>query len=99
MTFIDRYDLENLKNEAEKLVFEELGKQLESYQGDDLCLCNDCVADMAAISLNAVKPYYHHSLIGGLYAAEAVNNEEYAESIRIAVMQAIKKVRKNPSHN
>lgn len=99
MPFIDRYDLENLKNESERLVFEELGKQLEAYKEDDICFCDDCVIDMAAIALNMVKPYYRHSLLGTLYAVEALSNEEYAESIRIAVMQAIKKVRKNPSHS
>jgi competence protein ComFB len=98
MGFIDNYDFELLKNEAEKLVLDELGRQLESYDGE-ICTCNDCVIDMAAMALNAVKPYYRFSLLGTLYAAQAMNEESYAASIREAVSNAVEKVRKNPSHD
>ncbi|GHV37687.1 hypothetical protein AGMMS49546_06260 [Spirochaetia bacterium] len=99
MAFIDNYDFELLKNEAEKLVLEELGNQLESYPGE-ICTCNDCVVDMATMALNAVKPLYRFSLLGTLYAAQAMNEQtEYADSIRDAVSNAIEKVRKNPSHD
>jgi competence protein ComFB len=98
MTFIDSYDFELLKNEAENLVLNELGQQLESYP-DEICTCNDCVVDMAAIALNSVRPLYRYSLLGGLYAAEALSNQDYAESIRNAVSTAIEKVRQNPSHD
>jgi competence protein ComFB len=55
---------------------------------------------MAAIALNTVKPLYRYSLLGGLYAAEALNeHKDYAESIRNAVNAAIEKVRQNPSHD
>jgi competence protein ComFB len=98
MAFIDNYDFDLLKNEAEKLVLDELGSQLESY-GKEICICNDCVVDMAAMALNAVKPYYRFSLLGTLYAAQAMGEESYAASIREAVSSAIEKVRKNPSHD
>jgi competence protein ComFB len=98
MAFIDAYNLENLRNEAEILVFNELEKQLEAYTGD-LCRCDDCVVDMAAISLNVVKPLYRHSLLGTLYAAQALGDTTYAGSIQQAVSQAIEKVRENPAHN
>jgi competence protein ComFB len=98
MAFIDNYDLELLVNEAEKLVRDELGRQLESFEGE-ICLCNDCVMDMAAMALNAVKPLYRVSLLGTLYASTVMNEESYAAGIRDAVAQAIEKVRKNPSHD
>jgi competence protein ComFB len=98
MAFIDDYDFELLKNEAEKLVLDELGRQLGSYEGE-ICRCNDCVVDMAAMALNAVKPYYRFSLVGTLYAAQAMSEESYASSIREAVSSAIEKVRENPSHD
>ncbi len=99
MAFIDNYELENLKNEAERLVFEELGKQLEQFEEGDVCMCNECVIDMAALALNSVKPLYRHSLLGTLYAAEITHdNEQYAEDLRLAVMNSIKHIRKNPSH-
>ncbi|MDR2447558.1 MAG: late competence development ComFB family protein [Treponema sp.] len=100
MTFIDNYNLENLKNEAERLVFDEINTQLGSFPEGEICTCNECVIDMAAIALNTVKPFYRHSLLGTLYALEVINiDEEYAQSIRIAVTQAIEKVRKNPAHS
>ena len=98
MAFIDNYDFEFLKNEAENLVLAELGRQLEEFDGK-VCCCNDCVADMAAIALNSVKPLYRSSLLGTLYAASAMDEKAYATSIREAVFTAIEKVRKNPSHD
>ena len=47
MAFIDSYDFENLKNEAENLIIKDLGRQLEAYP-DPICKCNDCILDMAA---------------------------------------------------
>ena len=97
MAFIDNYDFEVLKNEAENLVLGELDRQLKSYP-EPICQCNDCVVDMAAVALNSVKPLYRVSLLGSLYTALAMDEKEYATSIREAVFMAIEKVRKNPSH-
>jgi competence protein ComFB len=98
MAFTDDYDFELLKNEAEHLVINELGKQLESYEGE-ICTCNDCVVDMAAIALNSVKPLYHFSILGNLYASQAMEDGDYGRSLREAVASAIEKVRRNPSHD
>jgi competence protein ComFB len=98
MAFIDNYEFDLLKNEAENLVLHELGRQLEAYQGS-ICRCNECVVDMAAIALNSVKPLYRFSLLGSLYAAQAMNEKVYADSVQKAVGEAIERVRKNPSHD
>ena len=95
---MEQYDFEHLKNEAENLVLTELGLQLETYS-DPICLCNECVLDMAAMVLNTVKPVYRVSLLGTLYAATAMDEEAYAASIQEAVSSAIEKVRENPSHD
>ena len=97
MALTDRYDFEHLKNEAETLVFNELEKQLGSC-GEEICRCNECVGDMAAMILNTVKPLYRFSLLGALYASDAINDEAYAQSLRLSVAQAIEKVSANPSH-
>jgi competence protein ComFB len=99
MTLIDRYNFELLENEAEKLVLEELGEQLEAYHEEEICLCNECVVDMAAMALNTVKPFYRFSLLGTLYASQAMSEKSYAESLKAAVSNAIEKVRKNPAHD
>jgi competence protein ComFB len=61
MAFEDTYDFDLLKNEAEKLVLHELEGQLEALPGE-VCRCNECVVDMAAIALNTVKPLYRFSI-------------------------------------
>ena len=98
MALKDIYDFELLKNEAEQLVLYELEKQLESEPGE-ICRCNECVVDMAAIALNTVKPLYRFSLLGSLYAAQAMNKQSYADGVQRAVAHAIKKVKTNPSHD
>ncbi len=96
MSLRDSYDLENLVNEAERLVFDELERQLADI--DNICKCQDCVLDMAAYALNHIKPYYRVSLMGTLYA-HSIDNTEYANDVRNAVKEAVKKVSSNPSHD
>ena len=98
MAFADTYDFVLLKNEAEQLVLRELEHQLKVYP-EEICRCNECVVDMAAIALNSVKPLYRFSLLGTLYAAQAMNEKDYADSVQNAVAQAVDKVRNNPSHD
>ncbi|GMO32121.1 MAG: hypothetical protein Ta2F_07960 [Termitinemataceae bacterium] len=96
--FIDEYNFENLSNQAERIVIEELGNQLEKHY-DKICKCNDCITDMAAMALNNVKPLYRCSLLGTLYTAEAMQDDAYSKSVKKAVTLAIEKVSINPSHN
>lgn len=96
MSLKDNYDLENLVNEAERLVFSELETRLKEY--DNICKCQDCVMDMAAYALNHTKPYYRVSLMGTIYA-HSIENTEYAQEVKKAVREAIKKISSNPSHD
>jgi len=98
MALTDRYNFENLRNEAEKLVLKELEFHLDTYP-EPICRCNECVLDMAAMALNSVKPLYRVSLLGSLYTASAMDEKAYAISVRKAIVNAIEKIRKNPSHD
>jgi len=49
--------------------------------------------------LNSVKPLYRVSLLGTQYAAQAMNEASYAESLKDSVAKAIERVRKNPAHD
>jgi competence protein ComFB len=98
MAFADNYDFENLKNESETMVLEELGRQLDAST-ETICRCNDCINDMAAMALNQVKPLYRVSLLGTLYTARAMEEEEYATKLHEWVEYAIRRVKKNPSHD
>jgi len=97
MAFIDDYDFDLLKNEAENLVLRELERQLANYLAP-ICRCNDCIVDMAALALNSVKPLYRVSLLGTIYASNAMDERAYALSVRQSVLKAIEQIRKNPSH-
>lgn len=98
MAFLDDYNFDLLKNEAEVLVIKEIEQQLEA-ETDQMCRCNECVVDIAAIALNSVKPLYRFSLLGTLYASQAITEQVYAESIKNAVAEAVKKVKGNPAHD
>jgi len=98
MAFIDEYDFDLLKNEAEVLVIREMEAQLKDERVN-MCRCNECIVDIAAVALNSVKPLYRFSLLGTLYASQAMTEQAYADSVKEAVIQAIKKVKKNPAHD
>jgi competence protein ComFB len=98
MAFINNYDFDLLKNEAEVMVINEVEQQLEK-EPEKTCRCNECIVDMVAIALNHIKPLYRFSLLGTLYASQAMNQQEYADSVRKEVAEAIIKVRENPAHD
>ncbi len=73
MAFRDNYDFGILVNEAERLVEEELGRRLEELGDPGICVCEDCILDMAAFALNSLKPLYRVSLLGTMYAHAAMD--------------------------
>ena len=97
MALKDHYNFEYLVNEAERLVLDQLEKQLDALPEGKVCVCQDCVLDMAAFALNKVKPLYRVSLIGKLYA-RALDGSEYEAEVADAVSKAIDRVAHNPSH-
>ncbi len=103
MAFENEYDFSQLVNEAEQLVIKELGAQLgernAQEDGSPVCVCEDCVLDMATLALNSVKPLYRVSLLGSLYAAHAMDEDEYSSALKKAVSNAIDKIHANPSHD
>jgi len=98
MGFRDNYDFGIIVNEAERLVLEELERRFEELDDSSICICQDCILDMATLALNSVKPFYRVSLLGTMYA-QAVNEGAYAEEIKKAVESAIEKVTANPAHD
>jgi len=98
MALENNNQLDLLKNEAEVLVIREVEHQLSRIK-TGMCRCNECIADIAAIALNNVKPLYRYSLLGTLYASQAMTEQSYADSVKTAVSQAIRKVARNPAHD
>ena len=98
MAFQDDYDFDLLKNEAEILVINEVEQQLK-IEPAETCRCNECVVDIAAVALNNVKPLYRFSLLGSLYTSQAMNQQDFADSVKREVAEAIRKVKENPAHD
>ncbi len=89
MDLTTAYSFDDLTNEAERLVIEELGRQLEDA-GDAACADEDCILDIAAYALNHVRPMYRVNLMGRLYADTLM--QEHGDEIRTAVREAIEKI-------
>lgn len=89
MALADRYNFEDLVNEAERLVLEELERQLIE-RGSLEGLSEDLVLDMAAYALNHVRPVYRVNLLGRLYARNV--GEDYRAELSSSVSEAIDKV-------
>jgi competence protein ComFB len=98
MDFQTKYDFDLLLNEAERMVFEELERRLIELDDNSICLCQDCVVDMAAFALNMLKPVYRVSLLGKMYA-HAMDESGYYGEVKRAVDTAIHKIHDNPSHD
>jgi competence protein ComFB len=96
LSLADEFHFDSLVNEAERLVVEEMGKQLPAH--DDLCTCDDCLMDIAAYALNKVRPRYRVSLLDRLLANRS-DADAYAREVRRAVSEAILKIKANPSHD
>ena len=98
MAFKDEYDFDLLKNEAENLVIEELEKEFNEEENNDVCKCEECVLDMAALALNNIGPKYRASFMGIVYAQQ-YHSGKHIDEVVSAVRNAIEKVSKNPSHD
>ena len=98
MGFKENYDFSILQNEAERMVVAELERRLAELADPSICLCQDCVLDMAAFALNSLKPVYRVSLLGTMYA-QAMDGSDYARDVAVAVAAAIAKVHSKPSHD
>jgi competence protein ComFB len=94
----ESYDFSMLENEAEHIVTAELLRQIGTIDDASVCLCQECVLDMATLALNGTKPLYRVSLLGSIYA-QAAHEGAYLESVTQAVEMAIEKVHAKPSHD
>ena len=94
----DEYDFGLLVNEAERMVTDELERRLAELADPGICVCQDCILDMAALALNALKPVYRVSLLGTMYA-QAMDEGDYAAQVRLVVDASIARVHANPGHD
>ncbi len=86
-------ELKNVMEEEVKRIVEEILKDR-----DDICTCERCKKDIAAIVLNNIKPKYVVTEKGEVYARINMLSYQYDADITMEVMKAIKIVGENPNH-
>lgn len=103
MAFRDSYDTRNLINVSETLVFDAIDAVIPGHP--EMCKCQDCVLDVAAIALNSVPPRYRASKfislpknVPGLRHYVAEEERDMVEQARTAVEAAVEKVKEHPNH-
>lgn len=84
-------------NYSEEVVKGVLTNLLNEYE--NICKCDRCLADMAALALNKVKPRYVVTEEGMIYAKSLLEVDKQEKiSIMAIVINAIEEVAKNPKH-
>lgn len=86
-----------LYNLLESEVFHTIDDLLKDRK--DICSCDKCRMDMAAIALNNLKPKYVVTEKGSLYARLDTLDYQFDVDIIKEVIRAIKIVGNNPEHN
>lgn len=85
----------SLKNYMEILVLNEMEKVLE---GIDMCKCDICLLDIAAIALNYLPPKYFVTEKGELYSKVNILKSQFEVDIITAITKAAYLVKESPRH-
>jgi len=93
------YSTTGLENLTENLVFQELynfSHKMKTSTKPQFCVCDICLADVAAIVLNELKPYYCSNFID----KDKHKNyyEKNKEEVQRKIIKAFDIVKKNPHH-
>jgi competence protein ComFB len=96
MSFKEKYPVGSLINENEEAVFTMLDKLLAELK--DICTCQDCMMDVAAIALNNLKPNYRVFLLRPVHRDDGLVKAHFKE-IEEAVRKALAVVMARPHHD
>ncbi|NLZ90682.1 MAG: late competence development ComFB family protein [Clostridiales bacterium] len=64
----------------------------------DICKCEKCLSDIAAIALNRLPPHYVVSEKGEVYSKVLNMSIQFEADVTTAILEAIERVSKNPRH-
>ncbi len=84
-----------IKNWMEEVVFNFMDEVLS---GMDICRCEKCRLDIAAIALNQLPPKYVVTERGEVYSKVNILRQQFEVDVVSAVTKAAETVRKNPQH-
>ncbi|MDA8234507.1 MAG: late competence development ComFB family protein [Clostridia bacterium] len=86
-----------LKNYMEDIVWGLLDEVLKNFS--DVCTCENCRYDIAAITLNSLKPKYGVTRIGEVFSRAVSLEPQYRADVISAITKAVVKVKDNPKHS
>lgn len=88
-----------LENLTENLVFEELHnfvQKVKNMSNSEFCVCSICLADVAAIVLNDLKPYYCSNFIDKGRSKDYY--QKHRSEVQRKIVEAFDMVKKAPHH-
>jgi competence protein ComFB len=85
-----------LKNYMEEIVFNQIKDVLSDI---NMCTCEKCVLDIAAIALNDLPPKYIVSEKGELYSRINTLRQQFEVDVIAAITKAAVMVKRRPRHD
>lgn len=86
--------LHNIMEDEVKLLVDKVLEEM-----DDVCKCEQCKLDIAAIVLNHLKPKYVVTEKGYVFSKTNSLNPQFNTDIITEITKAIEIVKNNPRHN
>lgn len=65
---------------------------------EDICRCEKCLSDIAAIALNKLTPHYVVSEKGEVYSKVLNMSIQFEADVTTAILEAMERVSRNPKH-
>ena len=87
----------NVHNIMESFVSDMIDSVLKSKP--DICTCDKCKDDIAALALNQLKPRYVSSKMGDLFTRTELLDSRLRTAIVVNLAEAAEKVAVNPRHS
>lgn len=85
-----------IKNYMEDVVIHLLYNLVKDRE--NVCKCEKCLSDIAAIALNKLPPHYVVSEKGEVYSKVLNMSIQFEADVTTAILEAIERVSKNPRH-
>lgn len=84
-----------IKNYMEEIVFNQMKEVLTDI---NMCTCDKCLLDIAAIALNDLPPKYLVTEKGELYSKINTLKQQFEVDVIAAITKAAVLVKRNPRH-
>lgn len=85
-----------IKNYMEEIVFSQMKEILNDI---NMCTCDKCLLDIAAIALNDLPPKYIVTDKGELYSKINTLGQQFEVDVVAAITKAAVLVKRKPRHN